>query len=168
MVYNKKMKKEIIWAPWRMGYILGEKKEGCFLCSAYKSKNLTKNYVIEKNKNAFVVMNIFPYNNGHLMVAPKRHIAEFEQLTEDEILSINMFIRKSIIILKNVLKPEGFNIGVNIGKVSGAGVETHIHFHIVPRWTGDTNFMPVISNTKVIPQALDELYEKLKKEFKKG
>jgi ATP adenylyltransferase len=162
------MKKEIIWAPWRMGYILEFKKEGCFLCSAFKSKNLGKNYVIEKNKNAFVIMNIFPYNNGHLMVAPGRHIAEFERLTEEEFLSINLLIKKSIIVLKNVLKPEGFNIGVNIGKVSGAGVEFHIHFHIVPRWTGDTNFMPVISNTKVIPQALDDLYKKLKSEFKKG
>jgi len=162
------MKKEIIWAPWRIGYILEEKKEGCFLCSAFQSKNFRKNYVIEKNKNAFVIMNIFPYNNGHLMVAPGRHIAEFEQLTEDEILSINILIKKSIIILKKVIKPEGFNIGVNIGKVSGAGVESHIHFHIVPRWTGDTNFMPVISNTKVIPQSLNDLYKKLRNEFKKG
>jgi ATP adenylyltransferase len=162
------MKKEIIWAPWRMGYILEIKKEGCFLCSAFKSKNFKKNYVLEKNKNAFVIMNIFPYNNGHLMVAPGRHIAEFEQLTEDEILSINILIKKSIIILKKVLKPDGFNIGLNIGKASGAGVESHIHFHIVPRWIGDTNFMPVISNTKVIPQALNDLYKKLRKEFKKG
>ncbi len=162
------MKKEILWAPWRMGYILEAKKEGCFLCYAFKSKNFKKNYVIKKNKNAFVIMNIFPYNNGHLMVAPARHIAEFEQLTKEEILSINNLIKRSIIVLKNVLKPEGFNVGVNIGKVSGAGVESHIHFHIVPRWTGDTNFMPIISNTKVIPQSLDELYKKLKREFIKG
>lgn len=159
------MKNKILWAPWRIGYILEKKEKNCFLCKAFKSKNEKLHYVLFKNETGFVVMNIYPYNNGHLMIAPKKHTGNFEDLTEEELTSLMNLIKKSIKILKKNLKPHGFNIGINIGKVSGAGFEEHLHFHIVPRWIGDTNFMPVISDTKVIPQSLEELYNILKKEF---
>ena len=157
-------KKGIIWAPWRRGYILGIKKNKCFLCESINSKK--NEYVIYKGRYSFVIMNIFPYNNGHIMIAPIRHLKDLEALREEELDEISQLIKISVKILKKVLKPEGFNIGLNLGKVSGAGLEDHIHIHIVPRWQGDTNFMPVISNTKVIPQSLKELSKILKKEFK--
>jgi ATP adenylyltransferase len=157
-------KKNILWAPWRMGYILGEKKDTCFLCDEYKNKK--SKYVVYKGKYSFVILNIFPYNNGHLMVTPFRHISQIEEMKNEEMEEIGNLIKITVKILKKVLKPEGFNIGLNIGKVSGAGLEEHIHIHIVPRWQGDTNFMPVISNTKVIPQSLKELSKILKIEFK--
>ncbi|HOM27765.1 MAG TPA: HIT domain-containing protein [bacterium] len=157
-------KKEIIWAPWRMGYILGIKKDKCFLCESINSKK--NEYVIYKRQYSFIIMNIFPYNNGHIMIAPVRHLKNLEDLKEEELNEIGQLIKISVKVLKKVLKPDGFNIGLNIGKVSGAGLEEHIHIHIVPRWQGDTNFMPVISNTKVIPQSLKELSKILKKEFK--
>ncbi|MCM8785118.1 MAG: HIT domain-containing protein [Candidatus Omnitrophica bacterium] len=157
--------KDIIWAPWRIGYILGIKKDKCFLCDDIDPK--TNNYVIYKGKYSFVIMNIYPYNNGHIMVAPLRHIKDIEELRKREIDEIYNLIKISVKILKKNLKPEGFNIGLNLGKISGAGIKDHLHIHIVPRWQGDTNFMPVISNTKIIPQSLNELAKILKKEFKK-
>ncbi|MFN4227334.1 MAG: HIT family protein [Candidatus Ratteibacteria bacterium] len=157
--------KDIIWAPWRIGYILETKKDKCFLCDSVNSKK--NKYVVYKGNLSFVIMNIYPYNNGHIMVAPLRHIKDIEELKEQEINEISKLILISVKILKKILKPEGFNIGLNLGKVSGAGIEDHLHIHIVPRWQGDTNFMPVISNTKVIPQSLNEIVKILKKEFKK-
>ncbi|MCM8817963.1 MAG: HIT domain-containing protein [Candidatus Omnitrophica bacterium] len=157
--------KNILWAPWRMGYILKIKKDICFLCQEYNSSK-TK-YIVYKGKYSFIVLNIFPYNNGHLMISPIRHIKNIEDLSNEEFHEIWNLIVSSIRALKKILKPEGFNIGLNIGKVSGAGLEDHLHIHIVPRWQGDTNFMPVISNTKVIPQSLNEIAKILKKEFKK-
>ncbi len=156
-----------IWSPWRSSYVQLKKKKGCIFCQAFKSKQDKKNYLIYRDKKSFVIMNIFPYNNGHLMVVPRRHIAEFSNLTDEESLSCLRLIRKSCKVLKRVLKPHAFNIGLNLGKDAGAGFARHLHFHIVPRWRGDTNCMPVISNTKIIPQSLDELYLRLKKEFEK-
>ena len=113
------------------------------------------------------MLNIYPYNNGHLLVAPYRHISDFALITNEEILEMNDVIKESIAVLKKVLKPAGFNIGVNLGAVSGAGVCEHIHFHIVPRWNGDTNYMSVVSSTKVISESLNDLYVKLRKEYSK-
>ncbi len=160
------MNKEIIWAPWRIGYINKIEKRKCFLCYGYKSKKDKENFVVYRGDVSFIIMNIFPYNNGHLMVAPKRHIKDITSINQKEEIEIMQLIKKSVSILKKVLNPDGFNIGLNLGKVAGAGLDDHIHFHIVPRWNGDTNFMPVISNTKVIPQSLSELYSVLIKEFK--
>ena len=161
------MNRDILWAPWRMGYILGIKKKGCFLCKSLKSRKDDENYVVFRGNKVFVVMNIFPYNNGHLMVVPNRHIKDINSLDVEEETELMEVIKKCVKILKKVLNPDGFNIGLNLGKVAGAGLESHIHFHIVPRWDGDTNFMPVISNVKVIPQSLKELYTILKKEFER-
>lgn len=157
---------DIIWAPWRMEYIKQNKKDkGCFLCRVIKSKNDRKNFILYRGKNVFVILNIFPYNNGHIMVVPNRHTGAIEEIKEEEEKEIFLLLKASVKILKEVLNPAGFNIGINLGEVAGAGVAGHIHFHIVPRWKGDTNFMPVISNTKVISQSLNELYGLLYPEF---
>ncbi len=153
---------ENIWAPWRMEYISMEKPEGCLFCQKVKENRDVSNYIIYRGERNFVILNLYPYNPGHLMVAPFRHVASLEGLTKEELSEHFEVVIKSTKAIAEALNPSGFNIGINMGKVAGAGVVDHIHTHIVPRWTGDTNFMPVISNTKVIPQALDSTYQKLK------
>ena len=151
-----------IWAPWRMEYIQMEKPEGCILCQKPKEDNDAPNYILYRGDNNFVIMNSYPYNPGHLMIAPYRHIANLGELTAQELHEHFEMVSQSIELLKRVFNPGGFNIGMNLGKVAGAGIEEHIHTHIVPRWQGDTNFVPVISGVRVIPEALDETYKKLK------
>ncbi len=151
-----------LWAPWRIKYILNKKDKNCIFCQKSQENKDEKNYIIWRGQLGFIIMNIFPYNNGHLMVAPYRHVAEPSGLKENELLEMMLLLRKSIEVLKKVLKPDGFNIGINLGKIAGAGVEDHFHIHIVPRWLGDTNFMPVIADTKVMPEHLRETYKKLK------
>lgn len=159
---------ERIWAPWRMEYIkTASKEKGCLFCIKNKGENNRKNLVVYKGEYAFVIMNRFPYNSGHLMVAPLRHVADIENLREKEGLEFLRLISLSIKVLKKLFKPMGFNLGINLGRVAGAGVLGHIHIHIVPRWEGDTNFMPVLSNIKVIPEALDTTYEKIYRGFLK-
>jgi len=156
-----------LWAPWRIKYIQAIKKEKkCIFCKK-NIKKLKANFIVKKKKYCFSMLNIYPYNNGHLLVAPYRHISDFALITNEEILEMNDVIKESIAVLKKVLKPAGFNIGVNLGAVSGAGVCEHIHFHIVPRWNGDTNYMSVVSSTKVISESLNDLYVKLRKEYSK-
>lgn len=151
-----------LWAPWRIGYIktAGKRQAGCLFCRSLKSKK--KHYVFIKNKYSFAMLNIFPYNNGHVMVSPNRHIGDLKALTDSEINDIFKTLRQVVYLLGRTLKPQGYNMGMNIGKCSGAGIPGHLHLHIVPRWDADTNFMPVVSNTKIISQSLDELYGELK------
>ena len=156
---------EQIWAPWRIKYIQMEKPEGCILCDKPEENNDALTYILYRGNKNFIIMNSYPYNPGHLMVAPYRHIASLEKLTDEEIREHFQMINRSIEILREVFNPAGFNIGLNIGKVAGAGIDEHIHTHIVPRWQGDTNFMPVISEVRVVPEALAETYEKLKGKF---
>ncbi|MCM8776802.1 MAG: HIT domain-containing protein [Candidatus Omnitrophica bacterium] len=158
---------DILWAPWRMAYIKqNDKKRECFLCRAIKSRDDKKNFILYRGKNAFVVINIFPYNNGHLMIVPNRHTGSIEGIKKEEERELFFLLKASVKIIKKVIRPTGFNIGINLGEIAGAGVAGHLHFHIVPRWKGDTNFMPVISNSKVICQSLKELYDLLYPEFK--
>lgn len=159
---------KILWSPWRIKYIEGFKKGyECIFCLKPSLKKDRENFILKRGKYSFVIMNIFPYNPGHLMIAPYRHIGDFEKLNKEEIEEIMELLRKSIEILKKVYSPDGFNIGLNIGKIAGAGFDEHIHFHIVPRWKGDTNFMPVIGNTKVISEEIKRTYKKLKKYYDK-
>jgi len=153
-----------LWAPWRMDYILGKGKKGCFFCRKLKEKNDRKNLILCQGKYVFVVMNKFPYTNGHLMVVPKRHCIDLEQLDNREFKELFDLLKASVRALKASFHPQGFNIGMNIGKVGGAG-EDHLHLHIVPRWAGDTNFMPVIGETKIIPEYLERTYQKLHSAF---
>lgn len=154
---------DILWAPWRMEFIKKKKSRGCFLCEMIKGKNTE--FLIWKGKYSIVVMNAYPYNNGHLMIAPIKHTKDINHLSEKEVQEIFSALKECVQILKKVMKPDGFNIGINLGKCAGAGLLGHIHIHIVPRWNGDTNFMPVISATKVIPQSLEQLSIILKKNF---
>ena len=160
---QKSMKR--MWAPWRMHYIqkINRQKKKCIFCEAYKSKNKKDKLVVAKSKQSLALLNLFPYNNGHIMVAPRRHVADLEKLTTSELLALWTMVKELVAALKKIFRPAGFNIGINIGKEAGAGIDQHLHIHIVPRWTGDTNFMPVCSSTKVISQSLSELYGLLKK-----
>jgi ATP adenylyltransferase len=151
-----------MWAPWRVEYILQAEKNGCFLCEKPKENNDEANLILYRGKGNFIILNFFPYNPGHLMVAPYRHIGHLDELTDEEAMEHFDLVKRSLRLLVEVTKPAGFNIGINLGKVSGAGVDDHIHTHVVPRWQGDTNFMPVISNTKVVSEALAATYKRLK------
>ena len=151
---------KILWAPWRIKYILG-KREGCIFCDKVKENKDKENYVLLRGKNGFVMLNTFPYNNGHLMVAPYKHVPDLEGLEKDVLGELMGLVKTCTQILKKALNPEGFNIGANLGKVAGAGVEGHIHIHIVPRWGGDTSFISTVGNTKIIPESLDDTYKKL-------
>jgi len=153
-----------LWAPWRMDYILGEKRRGCFFCRKLKEKEDRKNLILYQGQHVFVVMNRYPYNNGHLMIVPKRHYLDLEQIDDKESKELFELLRASIKVLKACFHPHGFNIGINIGRVGGAG-EDHLHLHIVPRWAGDTNFMPVIGETKVVPEYLQKTYQRLHSAF---
>jgi len=156
---------ENIWAPWRIQYILGEKPEGCILCDKPIENKDTENYILYRGKNNFIMLNSYPYNPGHLLIAPYRHIANPEELTEEERNEHFELISRSLGVLKNAFNPGGFNIGANIGKVAGAGIEDHFHSHIVPRWQGDTNYIPVLADLRVIPQALSDTYQMLQGKF---
>jgi len=156
---------EQLWAPWRIKYIQMGKSKGCILCDTPKEKDGVSNYILYRGKKNFVIMNSYPYNAGHLMVAPYRHVANLEDLTAEERNEHFEIVGRSVSVLKQVFKPEAFNIGINIGGVAGAGIDEHIHTHIVPRWQGDTNFMPIFADTKVINEALAETYAKLQGKF---
>ena len=153
---------ETMWAPWRMDYILGDKDDGCVFCDALgENDDLT----LFKGSDTMVMMNKFPYINGHLLVAPTRHLADLSQLSGHEMGVLLATVERSVDILKQAMNPDGFNVGLNLGKVAGAGVEEHLHFHIVPRWFGDTNALTVFAEVRVIPEHLKATYENLKPHF---
>ena len=156
---------ERIWAPWRREYIQMKKTEGCILCDKPAGSDDALNYILYRGDKNFVMLNAYPYNPGHLMISPYRHVANLEELTDEECHEHFNIVSRSVKILRQVFKPAGFNIGINMSRVAGAGIDDHIHTHIVPRWQGDTNFMTVISDVRVLPEALSETYEKLKGEF---
>ncbi len=154
-----------LWAPWRINYVQPKrKKKGCLLCKFAKEKHKErKNLVFLSSKLTFAVLNKFPYNNGHAMICPRRHLKNLSQLSKEEVLGLVAALIKTQKYLDTCLSAQGYNIGINIGSVSGAGIDRHLHIHIVPRWKGDTNFMPVIAKTKVISQSLQDLFGKLNK-----
>ncbi len=158
-----------LWAPWRMGYILKNSKEkkGCFLCDEVKKKDDRKSYILYRGKHSFVIMNLYPYNNGHLLVVPYTHVPDMNGLSLEELTDLMRYTRESINALKQDMNPEGFNVGINIGKAAGAGLPEHMHIQIVPRWTGDTSSITVFDNTRVMPELLDETYVRLRPHFEK-
>ena len=153
-----------MWAPWRMEYILGDKENGCIFCKALSEQD---NLTLFKGKATLVVMNKYPYINGHLLVAPIKHISTLDQLSNSEMGILLKTVEQSVGILKKVMTPDGFNVGLNLGKVAGAGVEEHLHFHIVPRWFGDTNALTVFADVRVIPEHIITTYNNLKSHFDK-
>jgi ATP adenylyltransferase len=160
------IKMDRIWAPWRIRYIktATKRKTGCLFCRSLRSKR--KKYIFLRNKYSFAMLNIFPYNNGHVLVSPIRHVSNLKTLSDNEINDIFGTLKQVMRLLDKVLKPQGYNVGMNLGKCSGAGIPRHLHLHIVPRWEADTNFMPVISDTKIVSQSLDELCGYLKSNVK--
>jgi len=155
-----------LWAPWRLQYILEEKPEGCIFCVKPNEEKDRENLILYRGKEVYIIMNLFPYNNGHLMVVPYPHAADLEDLSEEILHELIIIATKAEGILKRVFSPQGFNIGLNLGKASGAGIDEHLHIHIVPRWAGDTNFMPLLADTKVIPQHIWATYDLLLPFFK--
>ncbi len=155
-----------IWTPWRKQYLEQKMDKNCIFCEGPKKKHDRSSYIIKKSKYSFVMLNLYPYNNGHLIIAPYRHVSDLDRLEENELLDLMQLVIQSKKLIGKTLKPDGYNLGINIGKIAGAGFEGHIHIHLVPRWSGDTNFMPIISNTKVISQSLESLFKSLKKRIK--
>lgn len=153
-----------MWAPWRIEYILNNKENRCIFCAALQDQD---DLTLFKGKVTLVTMNKYPYINGHLLVAPIRHISSLDQLNRTEMGEMLVTVEKAVGILKTVMKPDGFNVGLNLGKVAGAGVEEHLHFHIVPRWLGDTNALTVFGEVRVIPEHIKATYNNLKPYFDK-
>lgn len=154
---------DLLWAPWRMKYIqkVDDKKDGCIFCSKPLEKEDRKNLILMRGENVFVMMNLYPYNNGHLMVIPYQHTNDILNLPEETSSELWKTLCLCKKILEKTIHPEGFNIGINLGRVGGAGIDQHVHLHIVPRWNGDTNFMPVVGKTKIISQGLEDSYDQL-------
>lgn len=156
---------EALHAPWRIGYILAPKPpraDASVFTQMAQSSDDEKNLLVAREKTCFACLNRYPYNGGHILVLPYRQVPDLDDLTEDELLDLMKLVRRCKAALTRVMKPDGFNVGLNLGKVAGAGIGEHLHFHIVPRWIGDTNFMPVLGSTTVLPEALEELCRKLR------
>jgi ATP adenylyltransferase len=151
-----------MWTPWRMAYIRREQRPGCIFCDMLEVEDDRAQLILHRSKLAFLVLNKYPYNNGHLMAVPYRHMDTVESLTPEETVDMMALVSLGIRALRLTSHPEGFNIGVNIGKIAGAGVLDHVHIHVVPRWGGDTNFMPVFADVRLIPQDLTETYDELR------
>ncbi|OGW17225.1 MAG: HIT family hydrolase [Nitrospinae bacterium RIFCSPLOWO2_12_FULL_45_22] len=150
-----------LWAPWRLNYILEGTTDECIFCVKPKEDKDKDNLILFRGKHAFVIMNLYPYGNGHLMIVPYEHARELNELPEGTLLDLMLLTRKSENVLKKIFQAQGFNIGINLGKAAGAGIDEHLHIHIVPRWIGDTNFMPVLADIKVIPQHIWATYDLL-------
>ena len=156
-----------LWAPWRMAYIdEGSKDEGCIFCTKHRDADSRTALVLAQTSHTVVMMNKYPYNNGHLLIAPKQHEHELARLPSEVFSDVNETLRRAVEIVQKVLNPGGINLGMNLGKCAGAGIEAHLHWHIVPRWEGDTNFMPVIGETRVMPQHLLDSFDRLQPHFK--
>jgi ATP adenylyltransferase len=156
---------ECLHAPWRIQYILAPKEppgEVSLFARIAQSSDDVANHVIARARTCYALLNNYPYNGGHLMVVPYKQVADFDALTDDEMLELMKLTRRCVQALKEVMNPHGFNLGVNLGKVAGAGIAEHLHIHVVPRWNGDTNFMPVLGQTTIVPQALQELAAQLR------
>jgi ATP adenylyltransferase len=150
-----------LWAPWRLEYIASaDEQEGCVFCEAAAGDD-EKRLVVHRGERAFVVLNKFPYSSGHLMVAPYRHVGEFGDLTDEEALEVHRLGERGLAALAETYRPQGYNLGWNLGRIAGAGVVDHVHLHVVPRWAGDTNFMPVLADVKVLPEHLAETRRRL-------
>ncbi len=154
-----------LWAPWRVTYITNilKKTRGCVFCRIFKQKKDKQNYVIMRSAHAYAVLNIYPYNNGHLLIVTNRHVGDFDRLSCDERKDLFDLMLTTKTLLSQTLKSQGYNIGINLGRVAGAGFPGHLHIHLVPRWKGDVNFMPVTAHTKVLSQSLRALYEGLRR-----
>lgn len=157
-----------MWSPWRMKYIeRQEAQEGCIFCNALAQPDSMENLIIERGMLAFVILNLYPYTSGHLMVAPRAHQPSLEFLDPDIRAEMMELVSHSIVVLKKIYHPQAFNVGANIGEAAGAGEPGHVHLHVVPRWAGDTNFMSTLGETRVLPEALEDTYRRIKAGFER-
>jgi ATP adenylyltransferase len=152
---------QILWTPWRLSFIMGPKPSGCIFCDKPGESRDRENYILARGAEAFVILNAYPYNNGHLMIVPYAHTANVEDLSASVQAELMLWTTRAVGALKRAISPEGFNIGMNLGRVAGAGIADHLHLHVVPRWGGDTNFMPVLGETRLIPESLESTYDRL-------
>lgn len=160
---------EYLWTPWRSTYIKAAKQEGrCIFCEAIAGTDDEKNLVVLRGNHSFVILNRYPYTSGHLMIAPYAHVARLNDAPAEAVDEIVAFTRQSEVVLEEAYRPDGINLGMNLGRAAGAGIAEHIHMHVLPRWTGDANFMTSVANTRIIPEALEETYSKLKQWFEKS
>lgn len=157
-----------IWAPWRLEYILSKKGSGCIFCEKPEDNRDKDNLILYRSSHNLVMLNLYPYNNGHLMIVPYRHLFSITDLSDEETLDLMKMTQLSVNSLKAAFMPDGYNIGINIGKVAGAGIEEHLHLHIIPRWAGDTHFMAVLDEVRVIPEHVMSTYERLFPIFNKA
>ncbi len=157
-----------IFAPWRIEYIEeGNGHDGCIFCDFPREENDKEHFIIYRGDKVFVMLNTYPYNPGHLLIAPNRHVGSYTDIKDDEFLEIMQISKLFVEAIEKEMEPDGFNMGFNLGRTAGAGIDDHIHYHVVPRWNGDTNFMPVLSDTKVVSESLERTYNKLKERIKK-
>ncbi|MBU0982749.1 MAG: HIT domain-containing protein [candidate division Zixibacteria bacterium] len=159
------MADKIMWAPWRSAFILGEREKGCVFCSRPKEEDSCENLIVYRGEKVYVILNKYPYNTGHALVVPYRHIGQVEKLTVQESTELFSVSQKTVAAMKRALNPHGFNLGMNLGPAAGAGIPKHLHMHIVPRWTGDSNFMPIVGQTNVVSIPLEPVYDALRKEL---
>jgi ATP adenylyltransferase len=159
---------ERLWTPWRRAFVEGNNREtGCFLCTiAADPQHDRENFVLARARSAFVLLNLYPYNSGHLMVAPYQHTGDLAHLDSPVAAELIALTQRSVQALGDAYSPDGYNVGMNLGSAAGAGVPDHLHIHALPRWTGDTNFMPIVADTKVLPESLDQTYERLEPYFR--
>lgn len=155
-----------LWAPWRMNYIRGKKEKGCIFCTRARQKQDRNYFILERGKKNFVILNAFPYNSGHLMVVPYQHTGRLKDLSVKTLLEMTKLVKKAVGVLTKTFRAEGFNIGLNQGKIAGAGIADHLHMHVVPRWAADTNFMPLLSGSRILNEYLEETYDRLKKNWR--
>ena len=155
-----------LWAPWRMAYVEeGPKEDGCIFCTKFQTHNPRSGLVLAHTPHTVVMLNKYPYSSAHLLIAPKRHESNLARLPAEDFADLNETLRRSVEIIQDIFRPGGVNLGMNLGKCAGAGIDDHLHWHIVPRWEGDTNFMPVLAETRVIPQHLLDTYDRLQPLF---
>ena len=155
-----------IWAPWRLTYVKDASKDtDCIFCTKPAEGNDEETFIVHRGERCYVILNTFPYTNGHLMVAPFQHVGRLQDLDGETLAEIMRLAARATAILDDAYRPEGYNIGFNQGRIAGAGFDSHIHMHVVPRWAGDTNYMPVIADTRVMPQSLEQSYETLREAF---
>ena len=150
-----------MWAPWRMGYILGDKPDNCVFCEKLAAHDDAANYIVYRGKESALMLNLYPYTNGHLLVVPYAHVGDLLEMDNETVVDMMRMTQKGVQLLRTAASPHGLNIGINLGEAAGAGIKEHLHIHIVPRWENDTNFMPVLGDVRVIPESLDDTYEKL-------
>ena len=158
---------ERLWAPWRLEYIAGEKSGECIFCDKPLEENDRANHILRRGVHSFVLLNAFPYNNGHLMIAPYAHLSELDELPRETLVEMMELCQDATRALKLAMGPDGFNVGFNLGAAAGAGIKDHLHLHVVPRWAGDTNFMPVLADVRVVPQSLERAWEVIGLAFRK-